>query len=245
MKLVCVAVLMGSAIGVCAGESKWETSAALGLNMTRGNSETLTVTPEFKASGKIGANELKFSASYSYGETGQEITERKAKGTAQYNRLFTERWYAYVNGEIGNDGLAGINYRAVVGPGAGCYLIKGDDMNLSLEAGASWVGDETEAETAPGVFETETSSELAARAAQKFDVKLGKSAKLWESVEYLPEVDNPDVYLLNIEVGLEAAVNASLSLRTTLANAHDSDPAPGKEKDDTTVKAALVYTFGK
>jgi putative salt-induced outer membrane protein len=246
MKKAVFLVVAGAAVAgaVARGDgSAWDMSASLGLNATRGNSETLTVTPEFRAAGKLGANELKFSAAYSYGETEGEITERKAKGVAQYNRLFTERWYAYANGEIGNDDLAGVNYRAVVGPGAGCYIIKSDGMNLSAEAGASWVADEIEVETSPGVTDTETSSEIACRLVQKFDVKLGKSARAWESVEFLPQIDDFDVYLLTAEIGLEAAVNGSLSLRTTVGNVHDSEPAPGKEKDDTTVKAALVYKF--
>jgi putative salt-induced outer membrane protein YdiY len=243
-----------AAVAVGQEKNGWDMSASLGLNMTRGNSETVTLTPEFKAAGKLGSNELKFQALYAYGEAKDQttklnqITERRAEGLAQLNRLLSERSFAYVNGEIGYNDLAGVNYRTKLGPGAGYYFLKGDKANLSLEAGATWISDETEAEveTTPGVFDTEidTSSELFVRAVQKFDIKLGKSAKLWESVEYLPQANDFEIYYLNAEIGLEAAVNGSLSLRTTVGNAHNSNPVPGKEEDDTTVKAALVYTFG-
>jgi len=45
------------------------------------------------------------------------------------------------------------------------------------------------------------------------------------------------------DMSASLGLNSSLSLRATVGNVHDSDPAPGKEKGDTTVRAALVYKF--
>jgi len=232
--------------GVLAEDAKpWDVSASVGVSMTSGNTDTMSVNPEIRASGASGKNEIKLRALYNYGEKDDVISERNAKGTAQYNRLLGERAYAYGNGEVGFDDPANINYRAIAGPGAGYYFVKSDRMNLSAEAGASLIAEETEADLAGGGADTENSEEIALRVAQKFDMKIGAGAKVFESVEYLPQADDFDIYLLNAEVGLEAAVNGGLSMRMTLANAHDSEPAPGKEKDDTTFKAALVYVFGR
>src|SRR4051812_7914093 len=79
--------------------SKWESSAAAGLTLTRGNSETFLGTLSLGTGKKWGQNELSMGADVTYGTTKKDgdtdTTAQAAHAFVQYNRLFTERWYGY------------------------------------------------------------------------------------------------------------------------------------------------------
>src|SRR5687767_8449596 len=82
-----------AADGAETNKHKWEGSAAFGLTLTRGNSKTLLGNVTLQASDKWEANELLLSASGTYGESEGDKTTETADASAQYNRLFTERFY--------------------------------------------------------------------------------------------------------------------------------------------------------
>lgn len=233
-----------SAFAADGAAAKWESSASLGVSITRGNSETLAINPELRAQRKGASNEWLLRAMTAYAEDDEGVTERNGKAVSQYNRLFTDRDYGYLNGEIGYDQMANVNYRTLVGPGAGHYFFRGPKFNVSLELGATWIAEELEVEDeATGKTESEPEDRIAVRVAEKADVAIGATAKAWEAVEYLPQVDDFDVYLLNAEVGIEAAISGNLSLKVVAQSRYNSNPAPDTEESDTALKASLVYKF--
>jgi putative salt-induced outer membrane protein YdiY len=83
------------------------------------------------------------------------------------------------------------------------------------------------------------------RGAEKFHYVLSEWARLWESAEILPEVDNFDNYILNVEVGVEADLNKrkNLALRVVLDDTYNNIPAPGREKNDLKLVASLACKF--
>src|SRR5262245_60349941 len=68
---------------------KWEKSAALGLTLTEGNSDTLLVTANLRAARKSGPHEISLGADGTYGENNDERNNQTLSGFGQYNRLFT------------------------------------------------------------------------------------------------------------------------------------------------------------
>ena len=69
------------------------------------------------------------------------------------------------------------------------------------------------------------------------------SLGLWESVEYLPQVDKFDNYVINFQIGVEAALSKSFSLKTYLDDSYNNRPSSGKQKNDAKIVAALGYKF--
>jgi len=67
------------------------------------------------------------------------------------------------------------------------------------------------------------------RVAQRFEMKLLATSKVWESIECLAAIDDYGNDLVNLEIGAEAAVNARLNLRVVFQNQFNSRPAPGKD----------------
>lgn len=212
----------------------WDTSAAIGLSYTSGNSDTLTVNGNVQASKKWDKNELNLGADITYGESEGTKNADSYGAYAQYNRLFTERIFGYARLQGLHDGIADLDYRVTLSPGAGYYFIKNEKTSLRAEVG-------------PGVvFEKlagEEDTYFTIRFAERWDQKLNDRVKLWQGLEYLPDVEDWGKYVVNFEIGIEASLTKHLSQRTYFQDTYNSRPAPGREQNDLKLVAALAYKF--
>jgi putative salt-induced outer membrane protein YdiY len=214
---------------------KWESSASLGLSLTRGNSDTTLFTVKLLTDRKNNVNEWAFGADAAYGEnSGVENTE-SLHGFGQWNHLFSEKFFSYVRAEGLHDGIADIKYRAMVGPGAGYYFLKETNTTLAAEAGATMVFER---------LGTNDSSYATIRLAERFEHKFdGHGARVWQTVEILPEVDDFANYIVNAEVGVEASISKNLSLQTYIDDSYDNKPAAGRLKNDVKLVSGISYKF--
>lgn len=219
---------------LAAKEPLWETSAALGLSLTRGNSETLLFTANILSEKKWDGNEMRLGADATYGEDHDVKNAESVHGFGQYNRLFTERAYGYARLDALHDAVADVEYRVTLSPGAGYYFIKNERTSLSGEIG-------------PGiVFEKQgddSSEYLTLRIAERFEHKLNDRVKLWQSVEFLPQVDDFSNFIINAEVGIDTTLTKKLSLRVFALDTYDNEPAEGRDENDFKLVTALAYKF--
>ena len=225
----------GQALATTNIAPKWTRSASAGLTVTSGNSDTLLLTGRILANCKWdGRNELDLGADGTYGEQEEIKNAELIHGFVQYNLLFTPRVFGYLRLDALHDDIADVNYRVTVGPGAGYYFIKNTNTFLRGEVG-------------PGaVFEQQggqDSSYATFRMAERFEHKLTETAKIWQSVEFLPAIEEWDNYIINAEIGVEMAFNKRWSLKTYLQDTYDHEPAPGRLKNDVKLVTALAYKF--
>jgi putative salt-induced outer membrane protein YdiY len=218
----------------------WVSTAAAGVTLTRGNSDTFLATISLDTKRKWEKDEVYLGATGGYGNNSvndvETTTTEFVQGFGQYNHLFTDRFYAGLRLDGQYDGIAGIDYRFKVSPMAGYYLIKNDKMTLAAEAGPTLIEEHLEGEQAHGYW--------AARLAERFDYKLTDTTKLWESLEYLPKVDDwANNYLLNLEIGIDTAINKHWSLRVVFQDQYASQPASGKKQNDLRLIAGTAYKF--
>lgn len=220
--------------------SAWERSAALGLTLTRGNSRTLLFTGNILATYKTNRTELDLGADATYGETRDPDTNEDNKtaeslhGFFQYNRLFTERVFGYARFDALHDAVADVEYRLSISAGAGYYFFKSPRTTLRAELGPGFVYEKQG---------RETEGYVTLRLAERFEHKFSERARLWQTIEVLPQVNDWDNYLVNAELGVEAALTERLSLRTLLQDTYDNQPAPGRMKNDLKLISALAYKF--
>jgi len=129
-----------------------------------------------------------------------------------------------------------LDYRLTLSPLAGYYAIKQTNTTLCFEAGPSLVLEKHENQS--------EDTYLGFRAAERFDHKLTATTKIWQSLSYVPRVDQwTDKYVLTAEVGIDAAINKSWSLRVVLQDMYDSMPTSGREKNDLRLVAGTAYKF--
>ena len=213
----------------------WASSVTAGLTLTRGNSDTLLVTGGVETHKKTPDNEIGMGADGGYGTSGGKKNVDTAHGFTQYNHFFSDRFYGYGRVEALHDGIANLQYRITVGPGVGYYFLKETNTTLAGELGSSYVNER---------LGDVTDNYDTLRAAERFEHKFKDyGARLWENAEILPQVDKFQNYLVNAEVGIEAALNSHLSLKTFLDDNFNNEPAAGREKNDIRLVSGISYKF--
>ena len=200
----------------------------------------LLATLAGKTGRKWDHNELSLGADAAYGESKVNgVTSRNADsvdGFAQYNRLFTERLYGYGRVDALHDEIADIKYRVALSPGAGYYFIKEKKTDFSLEVGPGYVIEE---------LGTNEESYATLRVGDKFHQQISGQARIWETAEWLPQVDKFKNYIVNAEIGIEADLTADkkLALRAVLQDTYNNEPAAGRQKNDAKLITAIAYKF--
>jgi putative salt-induced outer membrane protein YdiY len=212
----------------------WEHSISAGVTLTRGNSETALFTADFTALKKTPINEYSFGIAGAYGNNKSVDTVNNYKAFGQWNHLFNERLYGYLRADALRDHVADLDYRFTIGPGVGYYFIKDKMTYLAGEAGVAF-----EAQHLGKKSETFAT----ARLADRFEHKFNDHARLWQSAEFLPQVDQFDNYVVNFEIGIETSVTKSFTLKTYLDDTYQNRPALGRKKNDVQIVAALGYKF--
>src|ERR1035441_8152191 len=124
---------------ISTNQPAWESSISAGLSLTKGNSDTLLTTAAFKTRRKTAENEFTFGADGSYGENDSVKNNETLHGVGQFNHLFSERFYGFLNLEGLHDGIADLEYRFTFSPGAGYYLLKETNTTLAVEAGPGFI----------------------------------------------------------------------------------------------------------
>ncbi|MGO8699334.1 MAG: YdiY family protein [Limisphaerales bacterium] len=220
----------------------WQGSVSVGLTLARGNTDTTLFSATGTAKKRWTGNDLTLGIEGLYGESknpGQTKSTETAESLHLYgqdNVNFTDRLFGYGRVDGLHDGISDIQYRFTLAPGAGYYFIKNKIRDLSLEAGPGYIFER---------LDDDTQSFVTLRVAEKFHYAFSPRARLWETLEFLPQVDNFNNYIANGELGVEAGLNKSekLLLRTVLQDSYDSIPAAGRLRNDIKLITSVAYKF--
>jgi len=177
---------------------------------------------------------VRMGAEANYGEVTTEgnddTTVENARAYANVKRTLSEMTFCSLDGSVFYDDIALIDYRFTLGPALGMYLVKTETTKLSAEVGVVYIWEKEE-----DIKE----DFVAYRVAQRLDHEFSETARIWQQVQYLPEAEEFDNYLLDSELGVEATLNGNLNLRVVLQDKYDSKPAQGLNKNDVTLIAGI------
>jgi putative salt-induced outer membrane protein YdiY len=216
----------------------WETTAAAGVTLTRGNSRTFLATLSLDSKKKWEDDELLLGAAAGYGEDKDTKNAEFVNGFGQFNHLFTPRFYGALRLDGSYDGIALLDYRVRISPIAGYYLVKETNTTFAVEIGPSVVFEQH------GGTNTVQQTYLGFRASERFEHKLSATTKIWETLEYVPRVDEwTQKYVITGEAGIDSAINKHWSLRVVLQDIYDSEPTPGRLHNDLRLVAGTAYKF--
>lgn len=247
-----VVVVPAPAMPAAPAKISWQSAVSAGLTLTRGNSQSMLFTVDILTEKKAKENEYSFGAGLSYGNqsslqnlpspfTGTINTSKDTVNSydafGQWNHLFNEKFFGYVRANALRDTISSIDYRFNLGPGVGYYLIKKEATTLAFEAGVGYEYEHLLNSTSA------YQSFATLRLAERFDHKFSDRARLWQKVELVPQVDKLENYVVNFEIGIEAAVSKSFSLKTYLDDTYNNRPATGRQKNDAKIVAGVSYKF--
>lgn len=233
-------------------QQAWHGSLALGVSVAAGNKDSTQVNAGFKADRVRTADEWHLALDGGYGKADGDVATEILHGAAQYRRTMDNRWFWTAVTDGLHDGVAGVEYRVTLGPGAGYYFLKSDATRLSAEVGPSYVWERIRSVN-PNIppppppddarVTRQDNDYLAVRVGERFDRKLSDKARLWQQTEWLPQVDDFVNYLLITEVGAEAALNSQLSLRVVGTHRYDNVTPDDRRHYDITLVTSVVYKF--
>jgi putative salt-induced outer membrane protein YdiY len=213
----------------------WVSSITAGLSLTSGNSSSELATLKFLTDKKTPADEYGFGADGAYGSANGTQNNDNIHAFGQWNHLFSERTFSYLRLEGLHDDIAAVRYRGTFTTGLGYYFIKEKETTLAGEIGPGVVAERVG--TNDNTFAT-------LRLAERFEHKFTEShARIWQSFEILPQVDKVSDYLINAEIGAEAAVSKNLNLQVCLDDAFNSEPAAGSKRNDVKLVSGISYKF--
>lgn len=233
--MILTATVSLSSFALGADSAEFETTFAAGATLSKGNSESSQFNASLITEGeKEHVGSIRAGAEFNYGES--EVDDKDEVNTENFElfgnvkKEINEKNIYYLDGSVFYDNVAEVDYRITIGPGLGHYAIKNDETKLLFEAGPSYVW-----EKVAGI----TDGYAALRLAERYDHKLSETSKIWQSLEILPQIDDPANYLANFEIGTEAKLNETLNLRVVLQDRYNSRPGEGNDKNDLTLIAGI------
>ncbi len=216
------------------GDDSWRRTLEFGISTTRGNSDTLRYDGSLSARKECDKNFYWLKMGGRYGESEGQTDAENAYGEGKYERSLSERMYASVDGHVLHDQIAALAYRARGNLSLGRHFIWTERTVLSVEAGPGYVR-----EKKGGLSE----GFMAGRVAQYAEWLVNSSVLVWQSVEYIPNLEDTAIYFMNAEVGLETVLLPNLSLKFVLQDRYDSSPAEGKKSNDLMTTTSLNWSF--
>jgi putative salt-induced outer membrane protein YdiY len=213
--------------------SVWDKSITAGFNYTEGNSKTSSLNLNSKVMRDFLEESWRFEADYNYGNAAddpnsqREVTKNNFRASGEYKHTLDTVWFAGANTSFAYDEIADLNYRVILSPALGAYLIKDDKQKLSLETGPSYVFED---------LGGEQNDFAAARIADRWTWKFSETASMYQSAEYLVSFEDSGNYIFNGEVGLEAALTSQVNLVLAVRDYYINQPAEDRRPND-------VYTL--
>jgi putative salt-induced outer membrane protein len=232
-KVAFVATL-GITAAAQAADSKWDTSAGLGLTITEGNSETILGSANVETKGNWNNYAVTLGATATYGEQSSVKNNEIYKVFGQYDRKLSDRFYVFGRADYMHDAVADIEYRVKLSPGFGWHVIKEDRMTFDVELGPGYVFQKLGAVS---------DGYATLRVGDRFSYKISKSARIWQSAEFIPEVADFGNYIVAAEIGIEAQLTEKMSLRSVLQDDYTAKPAVGRKANDIRLITGVNYKF--
>lgn len=230
--VLCVAVLCVTGAGTAGPPTDgFQTTLSLGLTLNEGNTDSSLANVSLMTERRNTEREISAGAEYLYGQQDDRKNVDKGRLQAGVKELVGDPFFLSADVGVMRDRIADIDYRAILATGVGYFFVKTEVVSLSLDIGPAYVWEKV-ADGRDDYF--------GARAAQRYTHTLSETARLWQSLEYVAEAEDFDNYLLTGEAGIEAAINARLSLRTAYRISYDHEPAEDTKSTDHQLVTSVV-----
>jgi hypothetical protein len=225
----------------------WSGTADLSFASFDATTHTTALATGFGVRRERGPNRTRFGVSYlrsttrdeeddpstaGVDESDEEVTGDELRGLLRHEYDLTARLFAFGSLDAEHDGIEDLDLRLIPKLGAGYKIVDREDLLFSVDSGFAYVYQK--------YFGGDTESFTAIAFGAESDVKLPFLGASWHSrADYLPSLTNwVDDYLLRGETALLIPIYEQLSLKASLIDEYNSQPA------DDTVSNSLTTLLG-
>lgn len=220
----------------------WRGGIGLGAALARGNTESTNINGVADAirqteGDKTGLyiSTLRNTAKI---DDANKTTANLLRLGGRYERDFDGNLYGFGALDIEKDKPADIKWRWLPQAGVGMHIIKSPTTTFDVFTGLAY--NKTDRYLNPD------SNSLEALIGQESSHKLTDTTSFVQRLVVYPALtgDRKSEYRMVFDAGLKAQVIGGWNLTLTVSSRYDSEPAPGKKKNDTVFFTGLQYVWG-
>ena len=233
MKMLIITILLFSGIATAAIKNESE----LSMIQSGGNSEVMTANGKSTILYKWPKNAIQFGGHYTYGESKNFVSARNWDALTRYEREMTSK-LSLVGGEIieGNE-FVRIKARYNTDLGAKYFHLKDPGKIFFTELVYRYAIEDR-------YDPLDNSFEHKGRLYNEFEHKYAENMKYSFWLEYVPNFNNGEDYLVNGEISLTSIISSTFSLKVSYKGQYDNRPASDELKNyDFISTTGLVANF--
>jgi len=240
MKKITVPLVIGALLFAgytSAAEKKdWKVHGELSYVKTSGNSDTEAFATKVEANWKKTVNRILGKGSFLYGKTDGKENTNKLYLLGRWERLLTERLFAFVQGDYLKDKFSGYDYKTIWSAGLGYDIIKTDAHYLKGLAAVGYTF--SDYETGKSKNYTTGLLEL------DYKWKIRENLIFKQLFGYQVDMEDTEVYFLKSDSSLQVKINANFALGIGYKVFYQNKP-PSKdiEKTDNIFLTSLIVDF--
>lgn len=208
----------------------------VGLNKASGNTDTEYGHADAELILRTASHRVTLGGDYNRASEDNRKTVDNAAGRMKHDYFLTRQIYWYLNGLLERDDLKDINLRTTAGPGLGYQIFEGELMNLSVEAGPSYVYTNYN----HGGSDDSVSGRWAVKFDRFFFEKLFQY--YFTNEGYISASDAEDVFMFT-RTGLRFPVHGGFLLNVGWEWDWDNTPAADADKSDYRYILSIGYGF--
>lgn len=209
----------------------WTGSAAAGVTVTDGNSESRSVNATANAEYRRTDDRFTFGLLWLFAENANNptdtwmITDRKTQGWGQYDYFFSKKTYGFGKAQWEYDLQAALNLRQTYSVGLGQQIKETETYKLSGELGVAYVDQDFKTAGDDVDF-------IAARAAYNVDWTINETWSFGQNGEIFPSLESSDDIYAKLNTRLKAAFSDKMFAQLQWLYDWNNSPATGAERVD-------------
>jgi len=208
----------------------------VGLNKASGNTDMENAHVDLEFLARTVSHRVTLGGAYNRSSEDSRKTEDNAMGRLKHDYFLTRELYWYLKGMVERDDFKEISLRTTLGPGVGYQFFEGELMNLSVEAGPSYVY----TNYSGGGQDDSVSGRWGVKFDRFFFEKLFQY--YFSNEGYVSASDSSDVFMFT-RTGLRFPIRGGLSLNAGFEWDWDNIPAEGADKSDYRYILSIGYGF--
>jgi putative salt-induced outer membrane protein YdiY len=229
----------------------WHGSINVAYQSARGNTYENSATVLANVNRRWEKDRINGNFGYYYSETGT-TEENKEKSTdrweieGQHDHFWSERFYIYENAKFEQDDIAGLDYRLRLGAGAGYQWLDGRNFDatgkwsFNQEVGAAWIKN-SYVNADPSADDSYATVRYAHHL--KYFPKWNEKVEMFHNLEFLPQVDDWENYLIKADVGFTTKLVMDFNLLCKIEWDYNSMPSIGRKSSDIRYIVGLGYQW--
>ena len=233
-QIAVTAGLLAGALAAGQASAEWGGKGKLGGVLTRGNTETTTLSANVDVINKLERWNHKVGSSVLRTLNEDAVTADRWEARAESEYEPTDRTFMFASARYEEDQFTDYEYQVTAAIGYGYHFIRTPDTSLIAKAGIGARGTELR-------LTGETEREDILRGALEFRHQLTATTVIVD--KYLVESGSTNTFMQNV-FGIEVKINSALALGLGYEVRRNTDVLPGTRNSDQLYTANLVFGFG-